>query len=546
MSSAARYDPNDRLRGLAPHARALALRGQQALARSNPAHAVAPLDEAMSEYPAHPELLRLRGLCEHFHGRFDAAIERFRKAAEAWPADGLIASNLGAALAQSGNIDAALRLFRRATELDPTLIDAWFNLGRALDLRHDAAGALAAFDAVLELDPRHRPARILRAEAAKTLGRIVEAEDELRAVLREDPDSVAAWVALANLKSFSADADDLHGLRRLYSNPSLAPTQRIDIGFAFAGALEAAGDYARAFEVFSVANAAKRATLRWDARAVSALVDDILGAFPSADVLDSHRGSGLALLVGMPRSGSTLAEQIIAAHPSARAGGETGFVAEILQAESSRRGARFPHWVDKATDADWARLGKAYLARVDNAKGDATLFTDKTLTNWQTLGAIRRMLPGAHVVHCLRDPLETAWSCYKHNFSADQLYSYDFAELAAFFADSQRAMATWNERHPGWIHRHRHEDLLADPERITRALLSACGLSFDPACLRFHEAKGEVRTSSAAQVRAPLRADTSVAARYGSLLDPLRDALAARGIVVRTNDTTHGSPIDAR
>ena len=379
------------------------------------------------------------------------------------------------------------------------------------------------------------PARILRAEAAKTLGRIVEAEDELRAVLREDPDSVAAWVALANLKSFRADADDLHGLRRLYSNPALAPTQRIDIGFAYASALEAAGDYKHAFEVFSAANTAKRATLRWDARAVSALVDDILAAFPRVDAVDSNRGSGIAFLVGMPRSGSTLAEQIIGAHPSATAGGETGFVAEILQAESSRRGVRFPNWVDKATDADWLRLGNAYLARIENAIGDAVLFTDKTLTNWQTLGAIRRMLPGAHIVHCLRDPLETAWSCYKHNFSADQLYSYDFAELAAFFADSLRAMAAWTERHPGWIHRHRHEDLLADPESVTRALLSACGLSFDTACLRFHEAKGEVRTSSAAQVRAPLRADASIAVRYGSLLDPLRDALAARGIVVRAN-----------
>jgi len=535
MSSEAPYDPNDRLQGLAPHARTLALRGQQALARSNPAHAIAPLNEAIAEYPTHPELLRLRGLCEHFHGHFDAAIERFRKAAEAWPADGLIASNLGAALAQSGNIDAALRMFRRATELDPTLIDAWFNLGRALDLRHDAAGAHAAFDAVLELDPRHRPARILRAEAAKTLGRIVQAQDELRAVLREDPDSVAAWVALANLKSFRADADDLHGLRRLYSNPALAPAQRIDIGFAYAGALEAAGDYASAFEVFSVANGAKRATLRWDARAVSKLIDDILAAFVRVDAVDSNRGSGVAFLVGMPRSGSTLAEQIIAAHPSATAGGETGFIAEILQAESLRRGARFPHWVADAIDADWIRLGTTYLERIENAKGDAALFTDKTLTNWQTLGAIRRMLPGAHVVHCQRDALETAWSCYKHNFSSDQLYSYDFAELAAFFADSQRAMAAWIERHPGWIYRHRHEDLLADPEAITSALLGACGLSFDPACLRFHEAKGQVRTSSAAQVRAPLRADTSIAARYGSLLNPLRDALVLRGVVVRAD-----------
>jgi hypothetical protein len=197
---------------------------------------------------------------------------------------------------------------------------------------------------------------------------------------------------------------------------------------------------------------------------------------------------------------------------------------------------RFPHWVANASDADWLRLGNAYLARIEIARGDAALFTDKTLTNWQTLGAIRRMLPGAHIVCCLRDPLETAWSCYKHNFSADQIYSYDFAELAAFFADSQRAMAAWTERHPGWIHRHRHEDLLADPEAVTRALLNACGLSFDAASLRFHEAKGEVRTSSAAQVRTPLRADASIAVRYGSLLDPLRDALAARGVVVRANN----------
>jgi hypothetical protein len=271
---------------------------------------------------------------------------------------------------------------------------------------------------------------------------------------------------------------------------------------------------------------------------VSALVDDIFVAFPRSEATDSNRGNGVAFLVGMPRSGSTLAEQIIAAHPSARAGGETGFIAQILQAESSRRRVRFPYWAAKATDADWARLGHAYLARIEDPKRDTALFTDKTLTNWQTLGAIRHMLPGARIVHCLRDPIETAWSCYKHNFSADQLYSYDFAELAAFFADSRRAMAAWTERHPGWIHRHRHEDLLASPESITRALLDACGLPFDPACLRFHEVEGEVRTASAAQVRAPLSADTSIAVRYGLLLDPLRDALAEHGIVGRERDAS--------
>jgi tetratricopeptide (TPR) repeat protein len=535
MSVRASSDPSTvRLRGLSARVQRLALQGQHGLARGDLVEATALLDEAMAEYPAHPELLRLRGLCEHFHGRAASAIELFRKAAAAWPQDGLTASNLGAALATHGELDAALHAFQTATELDPTLIDAWFNLGRALELRHDATSAHAAFSAVLELNPGHRPARIMRAEALKTLGRIDEAVDELRAVLREDPDSVAAWVALVNLKAFRADADDLRGLERLYASAALAPDQRIGVGFAYANFLEAAGQYERAYEVFTAANAAKRATLRWNANSFRVLVDDILAAFAGSDATDAadaHRGSGIAFLVGMPRSGSTLAEQIIAAHPLARAGGETGLVAEILQAESARRGERFPHWTVQATSADWTRLGVAYLSRIEPAKGDAALITDKTLTNWQTLGAIRRMLPGAHIVHCLRDPLETAWSCYKHNFASDQLYSYEFAELAAFFAESLRAMAVWSERYPGWIRRHRHEELLANPEAATRDLLAACGLPFDPASLRFHEVEREVRTASAAQVRSPLRSDAAIAARYGALLDPLRAVLAVRGIL---------------
>jgi tetratricopeptide (TPR) repeat protein len=526
-------DPSpDRLTGLTPRVQRLALGCQHWLERGDLTRATSLLDEAIGESPSHPELLRLCGLTELSQGRHANAVALLRKAASAWPQDGLIESNLGAALAQRGDIDAAVRAFRRATELDPMLIEAWFNLGRALELCHDTEGAHAAFSAVLELDPAHRPARILRAETLKTLGQLAEAETEVRSVLREDPHSVPAWVALINLKSFRAAANDLRGLERVYSAESLTPVQRIDIGFAYASVLEASGLYAEALAVFDAANAAKRKTLRWDAVAVSALVDDILAAFASPDpAADEKRGTCVVFLVGMPRSGSTLAEQILAAHPAVTAGGETGWLAQILQAESQRRGMRFPYWVTKASPDDWKRLGDEYLARASALRRDATTFTDKTLTNWQTLGAIRRMLPGARIVHCLRDPLETAWSCYKHNFASDQLYSYEIGELAAFFRDATRAMHLWNAQCPRWIYAHRHETLIADPQAATIALLDHCGLAFDPACLRFHEVEREVRTASAAQVRAPLRADTSVAWRYGKLLDPLRAALAASGVL---------------
>jgi tetratricopeptide (TPR) repeat protein len=531
-SRSANESARSRLHGLAAHVQQDAAEAQRLLQIGDAARAIPLLDAALAQAPEHFELLRLRGLCEHLELRSARAVALLRKAASAHPDDALTHANLGAALAQHGDIDAAILALDRATTLDPLLLDAWFNLARARMLRRDGAGAEAAFDAVLEIDPRHRAARILRAETLKMLGRIGESESELREVLREEPSSVPAWTALSNLKSARAAAD-VPALARLYRAKSLSPAERIDIGFAYAAALEAAERPADAFAVFGEANAACRRTFAWDARAVSALVDAILAAFPAAEAPgDATAGADVVFLVGMPRSGSTLAEQILAAHPEVSAGGETGWVAEILQAESLRRGVRFPFWAHEANADDWKRLGADYLARAQRERRSGSVFTDKTLTNWQTLGALRRMLPGARVVHCRRDAIETAWSCHKHHFAGDQLYSYDFAELAAFFGDSLRAMRAWDERHPGWIRTHVHEDLLAAPEPAVRALLEAAGLAFDPVCLAFERVEREVHTASAAQVRAPLRAGRSATARYGALLDPLRTLLAAHGVAV--------------
>jgi len=521
--------PLNRFEGLPARSAQNALRGQQLIEQDENIAAAALLNAELAAQPRHPELLRLRALIEHREGRLAQAIALLRAAANERPDDALIQSNLGAVLAQSGDIAAASDALGRATSIDPTMIDAWFNLGRARDLSNDPTGALAALDAALAREPLHHPARILRAEILAALGRIAESESELRIVLRKDPSSVPAWVARVNLKSFRANADDARALERLYESNALAPAQRIDIGFAYASVLETEQKYARAFDVFSASNTAKRKMLHWDTAAVSALIDAILAAFattPDAD--DSAHGANVVFLVGMPRSGSTLAEQILAAHPKARAGSETGFIARVLQGESKRRQLRFPQWVAQASAADWARIGAEYLARIATLRGNAAVFTDKTLSNWQTLGAIRRMLPGARIVHCLRDPLETAWSCYKHNFAADQLFSYDIAELAAFYRDSMRAMRIWKTRFPQWIYEHRHEALLAEPEASIRALLAHCGLEFDSACLDFHRVERDVRTASASQVREPLRADPQIARRYGALLDPLRRGLEER------------------
>ncbi|HEY6939832.1 tetratricopeptide repeat-containing sulfotransferase family protein [Dokdonella sp.] len=510
-----------RERGLPATAVRLARAATAAIIEGRAAHAERLLEDALHLAPGHAELQRLRGVALNQLGRSAEAVALLRGVAGQRPHDGLVVANLGSALAQDGDLDAAEQAFRRASELDPGLLDPWLNLARVLELRGDVAGACAAYDAAIEVDPRRAATRILRADALRTLGRLDEAEAELRALLDDEAAAPSAWIGLFNLKAIRAGSGDGAALARAYASGRGTPAQRIALGFAWANALEAEQRHAEAFAVLAEANAARRRDIRWSAPAASALVDAILLAFAAPPPSDG-RGGDLVFLVGMPRSGSTLAEQILAAHPKVAAGGETNLVARVLQEESMRRGIRFPHWVGDATADDWRRLGDGYLARIAPARGEGAAFTDKTLPNWQVLGAILRMFPGARIVHCVRDALETCWSCWKHNFGEGQYFAYDLAELAAFHRDSERAMAHWRAQAPASIHALVHEALLDAPEAAVRALLAHCGLAFDPACLRFHEAGRNVHTTSAAQVRRPLRRDTAVAAGYGALLDPLR------------------------
>lgn len=509
-----------RERGLPAAALRLARSATAAIVEGRAAEAERLLGDALRLAPRHAELERLRGVALNQLGRSAEAVALLRGVAAQRPHDGLVAANLGSALAQGGDLGAAEQAFRRASELDPGLLDPWLNLARVLELRGDVAGACAAYDAAVEVDPRRAATRILRADALKALGRLDDAEAELRALLDDESAAPSAWIGLFNLKAIRP-GDDGAALARLYASGRGTPAQRIALGFAWANALEAEHRHAEAFAVLAEANAARRREVRWSAPAVSGLVDAILAAF-AAPPPSTERGADLVFLVGMPRSGSTLAEQILAAHPQVASGGETNLVARVLQDESARRGARYPHWVADAVAEDWRRLGDDYRARIAPLRGDRAVFTDKTLPNWQMLGAILRMFPGARIVHCVRDPLETCWSCWKHNFGEGQFFAYDFAELAAFHRDSERAMAHWRAQAPASIHALVHEALLDAPEDGVRALLAHCGLAFDPACLRFHEAERSVHTTSAAQVRRPLRRDTAVTAGYGALLDPLR------------------------
>ncbi len=510
-----------------PRAARLLQRAERWFERNDPQAAEQALREAIAIVPDDPALLRLLAVALHRQGRHAEALPLLQRARSLRPDDATIENNLGSALAESGDMQGALDAFRHACELEPSLAVAWFNLGAAHDALLQTAAAEAAFAEALSLDPQHQQARIQRACCLRTLGRLDDAASEFRAVLDRHPDSGDAWVGLLGMQSTPADANALTALEGLYPRARRGDRERILLGFAYALALDAHARHDEAFAVIAEINAEQRAQTRWDAQGFSRIMRSIAQAFDGAIAAadDPRLGHEVIFVVGMPRSGSTLAEQILGAHPQVHGAGEIDDLAVLFREESKRRGVDFPGWVGTAAADDWTRLGNAYLERTARWREQRPRMTDKSLHNWQLVGAIRAMLPGAQVVDCRRDPLETCWSAFKHPFRPKLPYTCDFEELAAYWRDYDRLVRFWHARYPGYVWTQDYEALLADPEQRIRALLDRCGLAFDPACLRFHEAQRDVRTSSSAQVRRPLRSDTARAGLYGARLDPLRRAL---------------------
>jgi tetratricopeptide (TPR) repeat protein len=491
------------------------------------ATAQATLARVLADTRDHPEALRLLGLLQLRQRRAADAVATLRRALAQWPDDALLRSDLASALAASGDLEGAIASWRRATELDAAQPTPWFNLGRQLQLRGDSTEAVAALERAIAAAPDFLPAHILLGDALVHLGRFDEATASYRAALARHPACGDAWRGLANIKTRALDEADRVAMRALLDATDTAESDRIAIGFALGKAEEDAGRLAEALDALKTANALQRRLAPWREPALRDYVDQALAAtvkLPKPPNPDFGREA--VFIVGLPRSGSTLLEQMLSAHPQIEGASELPDLGEVLVAESQRRGQPWPTWIPQASAQDWLRLGRDYLKRTARWRSRKPRHSDKLPENWKFVGVLRAMLPGAHVVDMRRDPLETAWSCFKQQFYQLPHFACDFADIAACMHHCERALDAWRERDPAHIHVQHYEALVAEPEAALRRLLATLGLDFAPACLDYARSPRSVRTASAAQVREPLRADTARAPRYGALLDPLRTELA--------------------
>jgi tetratricopeptide (TPR) repeat protein len=532
MSEAPRATPlraSGREAGLSDRAAGLVRDAGHAIREGRLDDAGRALDGAAALAPAHAEVRRMRGIWLGRSGRHAEAVETLRRLADAAPGDAVVLNDLASALYAGRDVDAAFAAWQRACEIAPGFAAAWLNYGKNRKAEGDIEGAIPLLERALRIDPSAVSARVVMADAMIYAGRLDDAIAQYREALHRRPDFGSAWWGLANTKTVKLTADEIATLETLRHAPGVAEDERIAAGFALGKALEDHARYEDAFAVLNEANARMRASLPWDQRAFSTEIDAVLDPAnrPRAEAVTADLGHEVIFIVSLPRSGSTLTEQILAAHPDIEGASELPALGRIIQEESERRRKPFPAWVAETTPDDWERLGGAYLARTARWRTRKPRFTDKMPNNWPFVGAALAMLPGARVIDCRRDPVETAWSCFKQRFGSGQKFSYDLADIAATWKDYDRAMRTWAEHAPDRVRMQVYERLLADPDAEIRALLAFCGVPFDAACLRFHEADRAVRTASAAQVREPLRKDTARSAGYGRLLDPLRALLDA-------------------
>ncbi len=530
----------------------------------------APAGGNLRDAFAAPALLAAREALER--GDFPRAESLLRAQLARDPADAAALFLLAGLAARFGRTHDALALTARCLDLAPDFDGARLEHARLLHGVDRPREALAQLDRLLARDPASPPGRNLKAlvlgrmgeharalplfealldeypgeagvwvayaHALKTVGRTAEAVEAYRRCAALEPWAGDAWWGLANLKTFRFADADLATMRAQLARPDLGEDDRIHLSFSLGKALEDRAEYEAAFGSYAQANALRRARSGWSADRHTARLRRAAELYSSA-LFQRHEGDGCQapdpiFVVGMPRSGSTLVEQILASHPLVEGTMELDDMLQVARdlwrqatPEEARSPAPYHEVVARLDGAALRAAGERYLetTRLHRKRG-TPFFVDKMPNNFAHVGLIRLALPNARIVDVRRNAMACGFSMFKQDFARGQEFSFSLEDIGRYYRDYVDFMAHFDRVQPGRILRVDYEALVADTEAQVRRLLDHCGLPFDPACLRFFENDRPVRTASVEQVRRPIyREGLDHWKHFEPWLGPLREAL---------------------
>lgn len=537
----------DAVLGVQPdHVGALNNRANVLLETKRPAEALSSYDQALRLQPQLPEALNNRGTALSQLGRLDEAVASFDKAialrpgfAEAFknrgfallslervidalasfeaalalkPHDAGIHGGRGAALMELGRLDDALKSCDRALTLKPG--DAQFHNRRGMVLKElrRPAEALTSYDAAIALDPAYADAYNNKAIVLNDLGRFDAGKQAIETAIRLAPGVPSFYNHLAECTRISPDDPHLRAMETLAQDmSSLTVDERIKLHFGLGKACADIGDTDRAIRNWLDGNSLRRSQITYSNAADIDLIARTRAAFDAAS-MRSRAGCGAPsgvpiFILGMPRSGTTLIEQILASHPQVFGAGETGELARAATRISGSPTEPYsPEYLSRLSARQLRRFGDDFLDRIVTAAPAAARITDKTPENFRFAGILHLALPAARIIHTRRNPLDTCLSCFSKLFAGNAVpYTYDLADLGRFYRAYEDIMAHWREVLPPDVMLEvQYEEVVADLETQTRRILAHCGLEWDPRCLQFHHTERPVHTASRTQVRQPI------------------------------------------
>jgi Flp pilus assembly protein TadD len=495
--------------------------GNECLAESAYAEAVRHYQELLELQPRNPEALCNLGVAFFSLGHNEEAERCYRQSLEVNPLSAETLCNL-AALLQRNAVEAE-KYLRRALKINPKYADARSKLGLVLTVAGRLREAEAACRKALKVDPRHPEALLGLGQIAQTEGRFEEAETFIKRALKSAPKLPGAWAALANLRRMTvADSGWLKGAEELAAS-ALPLWQEAELRFAIGKYCDDVNDFERAFNSYRLGNELlKRVTQQYDRRAYSSFADDMIRSH-SREALARTASCGSTsmkpvFVLGMPRSGTSLVEQIIASHPSARGAGELQF---WLDTGRENEGAiRFGTLGAPARK----KLAEDYLTILARQGPDALRVVDKTNFNCDYLGLLHSVFPKARIIYVRRDPMDTCLSCYFQNFSAGLSFTMDLSDLADYYKVHRRLMKHWVAALPsGAVLEVSYEELVADPVAWTHRILDFLDLPWDDRCLSFDKTDRPVNTASSWQVRQKIYGRSVQRWRhYEKFIEPLK------------------------
>jgi tetratricopeptide (TPR) repeat protein len=525
-------------------------------------------DELMKRFlRADPSRELLAQAAEHHRaGRFEKAEATYRQILRRDPRNVEALRLLALIAMNTEHYGQAEELLKRAVEVAPDFVSAWIDLSRAQLERLDIPAALASIEHAQRLSPRsagvqvnlaNTQARSGRHDEAietyrrtiemnpdmpagyvglgntlKTVGRQADAIDAYRRATVLRPESSEAWWSLSNLKTFRFTDDELATIERQLEHAGLSDEARVQFCFALAKGLEDRGQYARAFELYDRGNRLRRATENYDPVQTESINERIAEVFTAGFLAENaghgHPDPAPIFVVGLPRSGSTLVEQILSSHSLVDATHELPEVGRLIgQINRQRRdGVAYPEAVQQFSAEEWAKLGRSYFEQTRQYRGTAPRFIDKNPNNFASIGLLSLALPQAKFINTRRHPLDTCFSCYRQLFAKGQPFTYDLLEIGEYYLQYDRLMAHWHSVLPGRVLDVQYESVVADQQAQTRRVLEFCGLPWEDGCLRYYETERAIRTASTEQARSQIYTDSmGIWRRYEQQLAPLIEVL---------------------